>query len=261
MASSFLSGAGQGAATGATIGSVIPGVGTAIGAVGGAIVGGIAGAIGGGKKRRARRKAKQDFDEMLANKPQYEIPDEIGNNVQDATNEAFGRPALQAYLEEIAAKEQADNLGAVGRYATSSADALAAAAGVNNAASIDRSRAAAAGQEVRQQNMGRMFDARRDLAEYKSMAWDMNVNMPFLQRMQFNQDLHGLEYRELENNINQAWSGFSQAGQAFARSSMADSVNGTDNTLGPLKGLRIGRRRPTTPESSYIPRTGFSDEG
>lgn len=151
----------------------------------------VTGIINNRRAKKLRKKGERLQQEAEAKRTDFTIPDEIQQNIDMAENDAFGRPALQGYLEEIAAREEANNLSAVSRYATSSADALAAAAGVNNQSAQALGRAAAAGEEVRQQNKQQLYGARREMADYRTMAWDMNVNIPYLQRMQFAQQMQG----------------------------------------------------------------------
>lgn len=186
----------------------------------------VGGLIAGGKKRRAAKRMRKQGErlekEAWAARTDFEIPDEIEQNVSMAENEAYAKPALQTYLEEIAAREEASNLSAVNRYATSAADALAAVSGVSRQTSQARTQAAAQGEQVRQQNMGRVYDARETLAGYRTMQWDMNVNMPFLQRLQFAQQMQGAGYQGEITSLNQMQSDLTSAGSTMLGQGLAE---------------------------------------
>lgn len=154
--------------------------------------------VGIGQYRRAKKLLRKGEDlqrQAEAQRTDFKIPDEIKNNYQTAQSEAFGKQEIQQQMENSADAEQSANLAAINRYATSGADALSAASGANQQTAVGYNQAAIAGAQSRQQNMGNMYEAGNLLADYKSMAWDMNVNIPYLQRMQWAMDLQGAGYQ------------------------------------------------------------------
>ena len=177
----------------------------------------ITGIINNGRARKMRKKGEGLEQQAYAGRTDFEIPQEIEQNLALAKNEAFGKPALQSQLENIAASEESANLSAVNRYATSGADALAAAAGVSQRTSQSRQKAVATGQEVRQQNMQTLYQAGNNLADYRSMQWDLNVNIPFLQRLQFAQQLQGAGYQGQNDAINSIGRGLDDTANTLAK--------------------------------------------
>lgn len=189
------------------------------GAIGQGIAGSIEAVVGYRNERRAsklRKKGEKLMDEARAGRTDYEIPQEVLDSYGTAQNEAFGKPAIQRYMEENADRNLANNISAVNRYSTSGADALAAAFSANQQSQADYGQAAAAGSKMRGQNFDRMYDAANTLADYKSMAWDQNVNIPFLQKMQWAQDLYGAGYQGQIDGTNQFVQGNNQIGQSLA---------------------------------------------
>lgn len=164
--------------------------------------------INADRAKKLRKRGEKLQREAEERRTDFSIPDEIRKNQQLAESDAFGKPALQSYLEEAAAREESSNLSAVNRYATSSADALAAAAGVNNQSARARTQAAASGEQVRQQNKGALYNANNQMADYETMAWDMNVNIPYLQRMQMAQQMQGAGYQGQTDSLNSIGRGF-----------------------------------------------------
>lgn len=229
------------------------------------ILGGIAlgGSIVKGIKARKRRKKGEKMQreaEAFRKENPFEIPDEILENQQLAKNEAFAEPAIVRALEEQARGEQANNLSAVARYATSGADALAAATGVNNQTASRMRDAQIAGDEVRRSNMRDLYGANNTLADYRNMAWDMNVNMPYLQRMQFAQDMQSSAQAagdqaltEGINSISQmavGMSGINEDGDYM----MNNPFQGSQLFMGKARRRRIAQ--PYSLPSQVAPRTG-----
>lgn len=224
----------------------------------GAIGQGVAGTIQSGvgyyqyrKARKLRKEGERLMKEAQAKRTDYQIPDEIRNQYSLAHSEAFGKPAVQQAMENAADAEQSANLGAVSRYATSGADALAAAAGVNQQSRQGYNEAAIAGAQQRQQNMGNLYQAGNLLADYKSMAWDLNVNIPYLQRMQWAQDLIGAGYQGQNSGINTFVEGQNQIGESAANffsfgggggggASAMSSGGGGGNPYGGINGNGFG---------------------
>jgi hypothetical protein len=147
------------------------------------------------KARKLLKKGEKLEKEAWAKRTDYKIPTEITGNVGLAESEAFGKPAIQKAMEESADIEMGRNLSTVRRYATSSADALALATGATQQARDGMNEAAVAGAQQRSDNMQHLYEAKNTLADYKTLQWDMNVNVPFLQRMQWAMDLQGAGYQ------------------------------------------------------------------
>ena len=189
------------------------------GAIGQGVAGTIQSGVGLLQKRKAkkiRRQGEKLMQEAWDKRTDYEIPDSITDNYATAQNEAFAKPAVMQYMQDAADRQLGSNLSAVKRYATSSADALAAASGANDVYGSALNQASLAGAQTRQQNLGQMYEAGNTLADYKTMAWDLNVNMPFLQRMQWAQQMIGTGYQGENDAINTFVEGQNQIGQSAA---------------------------------------------
>jgi hypothetical protein len=189
----------------------------------GAIGQGVAGTIQSGvgilqarKARKLRKKGEALMNEAWAKRTNFEIPDEAKQNFQEAQNQAYAKPELERAMEENANAGLSNNLSAVKRYATSSADALSLANNANQQFNQRMNEAAITGGQVRQQNQERMYDARNVLSDYRAMAWDMNVNVPFLQRLQWSQDLIGTGMSGEQAGMNQFVEGQNQIGESAA---------------------------------------------
>lgn len=189
------------------------------GAIGQGVAGTIQSVAGYRQERKAskiRKKGERLQQEAWDKRTDFEIPEEVKKNYATATNEAYAKPAVQRYMEEGADRQLANNISAVGQYSTSGADALSAVFAANQQALVGKNQAAVAGGQARQQNMGRMYETGNALADYRSLAWDLNVNVPFLQRLQWSQDLIGAGYAGQQAGVNQFVEGQNQVGESAA---------------------------------------------
>ena len=145
------------------------------------------GIIQGIKGRKMRKQGEKLQQQAEARRTKFQIPTGISANYAQAQNELGAKPAVEQAMQDATNQQLAGNLSAVRRYATSGADALAAASGAQNVAQQGMSQAAVAGGQARQQNMENVLQAGNALGDYQSMQWDVNVNQPYLQRMEFAQ--------------------------------------------------------------------------
>jgi hypothetical protein len=189
------------------------------GAIGQGVAGTIQSGVGLMERRSGKKMAKRGeklMKEAWDKRTDYQIPDAVNQNVAQSQLELGGKSALQQGMENAANSELSNNVSAVRRFSTSSADALAAASGANAQASARMNDAAAAGAQERGQNLQSLYQARNTLADYKTMQWDMNVNMPFLQRLQFAQGMIAAGQNQKNSGTQQFVQGQNQIGQSAA---------------------------------------------
>jgi hypothetical protein len=175
---------------------------------------------------KGRKMRKQGEKMMRETRPKMKIPGAIDANYAQAQNELGGKPAIQQAIEDSTQQQLAGNLSAVRRYATSSADALAAASGANNVAGQGMAEAAAAGGQQRSQNLQTAMRAGSELGDYQSLQWDMNVNQPYLQRMEFAQGRMAAGQAQ------------EQAGLSSMGGAMGGIGSGIDTVIGRKKGFK-----------------------
>jgi hypothetical protein len=173
----------------------------------GALLNGVGAIIGGVAARKARKDATKLrqrgeglMNEAFAKRSDYAIPDEIKNAYDLSENRAFAKSGVQSALEKSADQTLSNNLSAVRRYATSSNDALAAASGAYGANQQSYNDAAVAGAQDKQQNMAALYDQASQMGSYKNLMYDMNVNVPYLQRLEFAQGMIGAGFQGEQNS-------------------------------------------------------------
>jgi hypothetical protein len=173
----------------------------AAGIMGGAsVLGGLTSGIGKNNAakrmaREARRMRKAGMKEsraaikFKADNP-FLIPAEAKANVALAANE-LGSSALQEQMMQSADRNLASATGAINRTSTSSSDAQAMLMKMYGLSQEGYNNALMAGAEERQRDLGNYMNANMQLADYRGIQYDQNVNMPFLQRMELAQGLTG----------------------------------------------------------------------
>jgi hypothetical protein len=146
-----------------------------------------------------QRKGEAQMDEAWKKRTNYEIPKEIQDQYNLAGERAFAKSDIQTGMENSADRGLSNNLSAIRRYATSSNDALAAVSGAYGANQEGYNQAATAGAEQKQQNMAQYYQQGSQMGDYKNLMYDMNVNVPFLQRMEFAQGMIGAGFQGSQN--------------------------------------------------------------
>jgi hypothetical protein len=116
----------------------------------------------------------------------FKIPAEAKTNVDFATNE-LGSSALQEQMMQQADRSLASASGAINRTSTSSSDAQAMLMKLYGQSQEGYNNALMVGAEERQRDIGNYMNANNQMADYRGIQYDQNVNMPFLQRMELAQ--------------------------------------------------------------------------
>lgn len=159
------------------------------------IFSGIANASAGRKTKKEGKKlyaeGLKERDEVLASRQDFQFPEEVMSAYGLAKATLAGKSQVQEGLERSADRTLANNASAVRRYATSGADALAAIAGVNQQANSQYNDAAIYGAQEKERNRGQLYDQASQVGQYRKLQYDLNVMMPYLQRLQFANDKVG----------------------------------------------------------------------
>lgn len=140
---------------------------------------GAAGALGGvlgfGKKKRLQKR----IDELIQNRPKYEIADEYGENQAMAFANLMGRDQAVIQQEENIDQGVTDALGQAQEVSSSSGAILNTLAGLysnKNKAYRDLAVDEAA---INRSKRGELYGANTAMAEEKDKAWNYNVNEPY----------------------------------------------------------------------------------
>lgn len=169
-------GALKGAALGASVGSVFPGFGTAIGAAVGAVGGGIIGYVSGRKKQK-----KLDAEKKARERPQYDIPDSIKNNVQmyDMLANSSRMPG-QSAIEDRLSASSANAANQIQRNFSDSSQALAGIAATKQNEASQYTDVGIQAANLQLQAKDKLANSRQVLAEYQDQQFNYNKNEPYL---------------------------------------------------------------------------------
>lgn len=118
------------------------------------------------------------------NRPKYQIPTGIRNNVEIAQNMANDtRLPGQSVAENRIRENTANSLNAVMQGATSGSDILNAASSINKNQNDAFNNLAMQGAQFNVQNKDRLMDANQTLSQYQDQAFDYNRNQPYMMDM------------------------------------------------------------------------------
>jgi hypothetical protein len=156
-------------------------------------------------------------EDLIADNP-YEVPDVISDAYRTSRGEladaqrdvdlargAGSYGPLQAAMEQAADRRLSMELNLANRAATSSSDALlgAGSAYARNQAGMMDAAIAGIGEAKQERQFAEnkklnalqmMYSQAGQLGDYENLAYDLNVYQPYLQKMQFAQDLLGAGY-------------------------------------------------------------------
>lgn len=193
------------------------------------IFSGISNAISGRKTRKEGEKLySQGLDERqstLDSRQNYDLPQEVLDAYGLAKANANVSQAQQG-MERVAERTQASNLGAVRRYATSGADALAAAAGVNNQTAQELDQAQVVGAQEKLRNRAMLYDQASQIGQFRNLQYELNVQQPYLQRLQFANDKVGAGLNMKLAGRQQAAAGWGQIGDSVADIAVTAATGG-----------------------------------
>lgn len=121
----------------------------------------------------------------------FQIPDEIKKAYSYAQQLLGGKSTLQSGMEENASRALSGNLANINKGATSATQAILAGSGAQNQYNANLNQAAMAGAQQKSQREGQALGAAQMMGDYDTMKFDQNINIPYLQKLQFSQDMIG----------------------------------------------------------------------
>lgn len=121
----------------------------------------------------------------------YVVPKTVAENVALAKNELNNSNYL-SNVERQADATLAGQVGALERASTSGADLLAAVNKVSQQSAETKMTGAVNEAQLRQGRVANVIGTNSEASDYESMAYDQNINMPYLQRMELAQGKLGI---------------------------------------------------------------------
>ena len=184
-----------------------------LGMIGGGIqaLGGLAQAASGifGKKKRQRR-----LEGLLAQRPQYEIPKEISQDLELTRNMKDGRLSEQQDMKNALFSNRSNQLANVQRSSGSLEDQLAL--GVQGDAQMQDSliKNRMSGAQERANRLSNMREAGTNMAQAKDQAFKLNKLDPFKMKLQGTLANDAMSRQMTFGGLNQAGAGLANMGSA-----------------------------------------------
>ena len=147
--------------------------------------------------------------QIEANRPKYEIPDEIKQNLTQAQLNAIeGMPedVRNRYIDQLT-RTMATGLQALGDRR----GGIAGVAGLARTATDANRDLAAMDAQQRQQQEANLMNARQTMANYKDKAFDWNEKQKYLEEAQAKQALSGAAIQNITGSANNVMGGLMQA--------------------------------------------------
>lgn len=127
----------------------------------------------------------KQIQNLIRNRPKYNISDEYYANQGLATNNAFGRDRSVMAQEANIGQSAADSMYEAGNLSGSASALLGVLANVNNSKNSALRGLAADESAIQQQKLAKVLESNTALAEEKDKAWNYNVNEPYQNQMNY----------------------------------------------------------------------------
>lgn len=135
--------------------------------------------FGGGPKN-----LKKQIDELIKNRPEYEIQDEAYENQALAKNQAFGRDRGIMQAEENIQTQSADAVGQAQQVSNSSNALLDTISGITGNANNSLRSLGVDEARIQSQRMGDVYGTNNAMIDEQDKAWNFNVNEPYQNQIQ-----------------------------------------------------------------------------
>jgi len=143
------------------------------------------GMLAGGKPFGNKPKSlNKKINELIENRPEYQIQDEAYENQALAKNQAFGRDRGIQQAEQNIMTQGADAMGAAQQVSGSTNALLDTLASVNSNQSSSMRDLGVEEANIQSQRMGDLYGTNTAMIDEQDKAWNYNVNDPYQNQMQ-----------------------------------------------------------------------------
>jgi hypothetical protein len=122
---------------------------------------------------------KKQLDQLLANRPKYNIADEYGQNQALAGAQAFGRDRAIQGQENNIEQQSADSLGEASQVSSSTSSLLNTIGNISDSKNNALRGLATDEAGINRAKMQDLFGSNIAMGEEKDKAFDYNVNQPY----------------------------------------------------------------------------------
>lgn len=208
--------------------------------------------------------------QIEANRPTYEIPDEIKQNLTQAQLNAIeGMPedVRNRYIDQLT-RTMATGLQALGDRR----GGIAGVAGLARTATDANRNIAVMDAQQRQQQEANLMNARQTMANYKDKAFDWNERQKYLEEAQAKQALAGSAMQNITGSANNVMGGMMQSkymdflkgayGGGATGNPMAKLIGGQESNMAMKRQQNyVNPFQFTPPSQALIPTNQFDYQG
>jgi len=174
----------------------------------------LGGLISMGQGLFGKKKRQREIDQMIAERPKYEIPKEVGQDVEMRRNLLNSRLDEQQDLVNNINTDKANSLSRVQSSSSSLEDMLAMGASADAQSQDSLMKARISGAQERSARREGMSEALSNLAGFRDQAFKLNELDPYNMKVKMTMDNNNASREMITGGLKQAGAGISNFGTA-----------------------------------------------
>ena len=174
----------------------------------------LGGLISMGQGLFGKKKRQREIDQMIAERPKYEIPKEVGQDVANRRNLVNARLDEQQDLVNNLNTDKANTLNTVRQSSGSLEDMLAVGASADAQSQDSLLKARASGAQERSARREGLSEALSNLSGFRDQAFKLNELDPYNQKVKMTMDNNNASREMITGGLKAAGAGATNLGTA-----------------------------------------------
>tara|TARA_B110000261_G_scaffold127017_1_gene142008 strand:- start:12 stop:611 length:600 start_codon:yes stop_codon:yes gene_type:complete len=174
----------------------------------------LGGLISMGQGLFGKKKRQREIDQMIAERPKYEIPKEVGQDVANRRDLVNSRLDEQQDLVNNLNTDKANTLNTVRQSSGSLEDMLAVGASADAQSQDSLLKARASGAQERSARREGLSEALSNLSGYRDQAFKLNELDPYNQKVKMTMDNNNASREMISGGLKAAGAGATNLGTA-----------------------------------------------
>ena len=174
----------------------------------------LGGLISMGQGLFGKKKRQREIDDLIAQRPKYEIPKEVGQDVANRRNLVNSRLDEQQDLVNNLNTDKANTLNTVRQSSGSLEDMLAVGASADAQSQDSLLKARASGAQERSARREGLSEALSNLSGYRDQAFKLNELDPYNQKVKMTMDNNNASREMISGGLKAAGAGATNFGTA-----------------------------------------------
>jgi hypothetical protein len=174
----------------------------------------LGGLISMGQGLFGKKKRQREIDQMIAERPKYEIPKEVGQDVANRRNLVNSRLDEQQDLVNNLNTDKANTLNTVRQSSGSLEDMLAVGASADAQSQDSLLKARASGAQERSARREGLSEALSNLSGFRDQAFKLNELDPYNQKVKMTMDNNNASREMISGGLKAAGAGATNLGTA-----------------------------------------------